>query len=472
MARRPSISLPYNWDPRPYQVPLWDYMDAGGSDGKRALCVWHRRAGKDDCGLHYVAKEMIERPATYWYMFPEKEHIRKALWILRDPHTQQRRLKNMFPYELFPEKKWNETNMTIESVTGGMVQFMGSDSYDTSVGASPRGIVFSEWPLADPAAWAFLSPILAENGGWAMFLYTPRGMNHGHTFYELACESDGWFGQRLTVDDTDVFTREQLDIERRQLKALYGEDDGEAYYQQEYYCQFNANTAGSFYGSYLRACEREGRMGSFPYNPTKRVATSWDLGFDDSTAIWFWQFQDGYMTLIDYYQMRERSLDHYVKWVSERPYAYYQHVWPHDADRNRLDPESWVQQGLRLGLGNIDVQPRTSVMERVNAARANFPRVRFNLHPVPAIGETQQMASARMHQGIEAIRNYQKVWNASTRQFEDKPKKTKDRDGADSFGYGMQRVRPDHMDGLRDLPKSYIAGASGGEYDPLVYSGV
>lgn len=475
MARRSSgssITLPHQWEPRGYQVPLWDYMDAGGSSGKRAVCVWHRRAGKDDCGLHFVAKEMFEHPATYWYMFPEKEHIRKALWILRDPHTQQRRLKNMFPEALFPQKKWNETNMTIESVNGAMVQFMGSDSYDSSVGASPRGIVFSEWPLADPAAWAFLSPILAENGGWAIFLYTPRGMNHGHTFYQMAMESEGWFGERLTVDDTDVFTREQLAIERKQLIAVYGEEDGEAYFQQEYYTQFNANTAGSFYGSYLRTAEREGRLGSFPYNPTQRVATSWDLGYDDSTAIWFWQMQDGYWTLIDYYQFRERSIDHYVKWVSDRPYAYYQHVWPHDADRNRLDPESWIQQGTRLGLHNIEIQPRTAVMERVNAVRAHFPRFRFNLHPVPAIGESQAEASARMHRGIEAIRNYQKVWDNIRREFVDRPKHTKDRDGADAFGYGVQRVRADYNASLQGLSKSYIPGASDGDYDPFSHAGV
>lgn len=472
MARGQSVSLPYQWDPRPYQVPLWEYMDAGGSsDGKRAVCVWHRRAGKDDCGLHYVAKEMAVHPATYWYMFPEKEHIRKALWILRDPHTRQRRLRNMFPEALFPQKKWNETNMTIECVNGAMVQFMGSDSYDSSVGASPRGIVFSEWPLADPAAWAFLSPILRENKGWAMWLYTPRGMNHGKTFYDMGCETDGWFGQLLTIDDTDVFSPEDLETERRQLVAAYGQEDGLAYFQQEYMCQFNANTAGSFYGSYLRTAEREERFGSFPYDPTKRVATSWDLGYDDSTAIWFWQFQDGYKTLIDYYQFRERSIEHYVKWVSERPYAYYQHVWPHDADRNRMDPESWVQQGSRLGLANIDIQPRTAVMERVNAVRANFPRFRFNLYPVPAIGETQEMANTRMHTGIEALRNYQKVWDSNTRQFLDKPKYTKERDGADAFGYGAQRVRPDHMAGLQGQPNSYIAQSSGA-YDPFQYAGV
>ena len=160
-----------------------------------------------------------------------------------------------------------------------------------------------------------------------------------------------------------------------------------------------------------------------------------------------------------------------MKWVSERPYAYYQHVWPHDADRNTVNPESFIQQGTRMGLSHIEIQPRTAIMDRVNAVRANFPRFRFNLHPVPAIGETQEMANARMHAGIEALRNYQKVWDQTTRQFLDKPKYTKDRDGADAFGYGAQRVRPDALGALQGQSNSYIAQSSDA-YDPFTYAGV
>jgi phage terminase large subunit len=36
-----TIRLPaYDWRPRPYQRPLWDYLERGG---RRAVAVWHRR---------------------------------------------------------------------------------------------------------------------------------------------------------------------------------------------------------------------------------------------------------------------------------------------------------------------------------------------------------------------------------------------------------------------------------------------
>ena len=35
-------------------------------------------------------------------------------------------------------------------------------------GSPPYGITFSEWALSNPAAWAYLAPIVIENGGWAV----------------------------------------------------------------------------------------------------------------------------------------------------------------------------------------------------------------------------------------------------------------------------------------------------------------
>ena len=74
-------------------------------------------------------------------------------------------------------------------------QVIGSDTYDSLVGASVAGIVFSEWALANPSAWGYLSPILRENNGWALFITTPRGKNHAYDMYHHARKSDDWFAE-------------------------------------------------------------------------------------------------------------------------------------------------------------------------------------------------------------------------------------------------------------------------------------
>ena len=84
MAMQNRIRIPNNWGPRPYQMNVWRYLEQGG---KRAICIWHRRAGKDDVCLHWAADSMIDKPATYWHMLPAYSQGRKAIWTAVNPHT-------------------------------------------------------------------------------------------------------------------------------------------------------------------------------------------------------------------------------------------------------------------------------------------------------------------------------------------------------------------------------------------------
>ena len=220
-------------------MPLWTYLERGG---KRAVAVWHRRSGKDEVCLHWGAVAAMQKPATYWHMLPEAAQARKAIWEAVNPHTGKRRIDEAFPVEI--RETTREQEMMIKMVSGSTWQVVGSDNYDSLVGSPPAGVVFSEWPLAKPDAWAYLRPILAENEGWALFVYTPRGENHGKATYDYALTDQRWYSELLTVDDTNVFTRETLDSERLELQAQYGVSRGESLFRQEYYCSWSEAFAG------------------------------------------------------------------------------------------------------------------------------------------------------------------------------------------------------------------------------------
>jgi hypothetical protein len=227
-----EITLPHNgWRPRRYQLPLWSHMEKGG---RRAVAVWHRRAGKDEVCLHWAACAMMQKPATYWHMLPEAAQARKALWDAVNPHTGKRRIDEAFPDVL--RKTTREHEMLIKFKNGSTWQVVGSDNYDSLVGSPPYGVIFSEWPLSKPDAWGYLRPILAENGGWAVFIYTPRGNNHGKATYDFSVTDPDWFGELLTVDDTNVFDEHTIEAERREMISQYGTSRGEALFRQEYYC--------------------------------------------------------------------------------------------------------------------------------------------------------------------------------------------------------------------------------------------
>jgi hypothetical protein len=239
---RLRASTPEDWDPHPYQRPLWDHLMAGGT---RAICIWHRRAGKDEVMLRWAHHAATAVPGTYWHMLPEYAQARKAIWDAINPHSGRRRIDEAFP----PEKRiaTREADMFIRLHNGSTWQVVGSDTYNSLVGTPPRGIVFSEFALADPNCWAYLSPILEENGGWAAFITTPRGRNHAWRMFEAARrenerENAGdngrgpkkWFAQRLTAQDTKVFTDESLAGARKTLVDLYGSAEiGQSVFDQE-----------------------------------------------------------------------------------------------------------------------------------------------------------------------------------------------------------------------------------------------
>ena len=86
--------MPNQWHPRPYQLRLWHYLENGG---KRAVCVWHRRAGKDDVCLHWTAAALHQRIGNYWHMLPEAAQARKAIWDAVNRLTGKRRIDEAFP---------------------------------------------------------------------------------------------------------------------------------------------------------------------------------------------------------------------------------------------------------------------------------------------------------------------------------------------------------------------------------------
>jgi hypothetical protein len=218
------LTIPHNYTPRKYQLPVLRALDSGI---KRAVCIWHRRAGKDKTILNIIVKKMVERVGIYYYFFPTYAQGKKILWDGMD--ASGFKFLDHIPASLVASK--NATEMKIVLRNGSVFQIVGTDNYDSIVGTNPVGCVFSEFSLQDPQAWELVRPILRENGGWAIFPYTPRGLNHGWDLYQMALNNPDWFCELLTVKDTGALTEADIDAERRSGMP-------EPLIQQEFYCSF------------------------------------------------------------------------------------------------------------------------------------------------------------------------------------------------------------------------------------------
>lgn len=417
-----DIVLPNNWNPREYQLEGWCALQRGI---KRALLLWHRRAGKDDVCLHWAATQAMQRVGNYWHMLPQYAQARKSVWEAVNPHTGKRRIDEAFPDDICETKR--SQDMFIRFKNGSTWQLVGSDSYNALVGSPPIGVTASEWALADPSAWAYLRPILRENGGWAVFITTVRGKNHVYRMYEGAKNDPDWFVQVLPASVTGVMDAKSLEKERLEYQREYGVDDGDALFAQEYMCDWNAAIVGSYYGRMMRDAENQGRICSVPYDPQALVHTSWDLGLNDATVIWFFQVVGQEIHLIDYLANNGQPLAWYAGELLKKGYAYGEHILPHDAEAKELQTNRSRTETLRALLGpNIRAltaagAERILVADGINAVRTILPRCWFD--------------ATKCANGIDALKSYRREWDEKKKTFMDRPVHDWASDPADSFRY-------------------------------------
>lgn len=400
---------------------MFKALDSGCN---RLVEIWHRRAGKDKSLINLVAKKMMERVGAYYYFFPTYAQGKKILWEGAD--RQGFRFLDHIPKEL--RKRTDNGEMLIELKNGSIFRVVGTDKVDSIVGTNPVGCVFSEYALQNPSAWSFIRPILQENGGWAVFNYTPRGDNHGRTLYEAALNRPEWQVHLLTAKDTTVFTEEQLEQERRELIEEHGEAEGQALFEQEYMCSFDAPVIGSYYGSLMRQAEDDGRVTSVPYDPLVPVDTWWDLGVGDSTAIGFIQQVGNEIRAIDYYEASGEGLPHYASVLNSKGYAYGRHIAPHDIQVRELGSgRSRLEAAREHGI-NFTIAPRQPIEDGINATRLLLPRIWWDKE------KTEQWRSA--------LKNYHKVYDETKRVYRNTPDHDWSSHAADMTRYGAISHKP------------------------------
>lgn len=394
----PRIKLPNGWQPRPYQQPLWDYLEKGG---KRAIEIAHRRWGKDDLVLHRTAIAAHERVAGYWHCLPEYEQARKAIWTAVNAHTGKRRIDEAFPPELRESK--DETQMFIRFKNGSTWQVIGSDRYNSLVGAGVAGVTFSEWALANPSSWGFIRPMIEENNGWATFITTPRGRNHAKAMYESASKNPRWFAELSSINDTKALTKEQQAEALQEYSDLYGHDIGQAQFEQEYLCSFNAAILGAFYAREMLAVRSEGRIRPFEPLPDRPVHKAWDIGVRDDTSIWWFQVVAGRPQILDCYTASGAGIDHYAEVCAQRSYAPGIDFVPHDAKvkewgTGRTRVEAMQREGL-----NPQLVPMHSKLDGIQAARVTLRSAVF--HP-----RCEDV-------GLAALEQYRREWDDEKKTF-------------------------------------------------------
>lgn len=386
--------------------------------GKTVLCVNELIRGAAACPL--------DRPRLA-YLAPLYRQAKQAAWDYLKLYTAP-----------IPRARFNESELRADLPNGARIQIFGADNPDALRGMYFDGVVLDEYGQMPPSLWStVVRPALADRQGWAIFIGTPRGRNAFHALYDHARKSPDWFAAIYRASETGILPEAELAAARNDMT--------DAEFAQEFECSFDAAIAGAYYGAPLSVADSEKRIRAVPHDPAVPVHTAWDLGIGDSTAIWFLQMVGREIHWIDYYEASGVGLDHYAKFLRDKPYVYGDHLLPHDARARELGTgRTRVETLGSLGIRSR-VVPLHTVEDGIHALRMMIPRSWFDRE--------------KCARGLEALRQYRRKWDERNGLFQPRPLHDWSSHGADAAriaAMGLREPKP-----FRPMPSSTQS-----DYDP------
>ena len=188
----------------------------------RVLCAG-RRFGKSILAIREMAKFARQPNKAIMYVAPTYGMARN---IIFEPLKQKMR-------DLRWAKKINETRMEITLVNNSKIMLRGAENYDALRGTGVDFLVMDEMADIKPEAWSeVLRPTLSAQNppGSALFVSSPKGLNHFKDLFDLGKTQDEWESWQMTTIEGGNVPPEEVEAAKRDLD--------EKTWRQEYEASF------------------------------------------------------------------------------------------------------------------------------------------------------------------------------------------------------------------------------------------
>jgi phage terminase large subunit len=294
-------------------------------------------------------------------------------------------------------------------------------------------------------SWNILIPTIRKEGSEIWVSFNPR--LETDATYDLFIKNTPKDCQliRMNWRDNPWFT----DVLRAEMLALKAKNYDQWLNVWEGECVSNLN--GAVYAAELRLAMEEKRICSVPYEPTVSVNVFWDLGHQDSTALWFMQRVGFEFHLIDYYENNLQALSHYLKFCQTKRYLYDTMYIPHDGRAKTLGTGMSIEELMRKAGFKVRVVPKLTVKDGINAARTIFEKCYFD--------------KEKCAEGLNALRHYHYEVDTEGSQGKNNLSREPVHDWtshcADAFRYMAVAAKPPKGQTGRDIENAEVGGLLG-----------
>lgn len=406
------VNIGTGYEPRPLQREIHKHIR------RFSVLAIHRRFGKTVLAVNECIDAALEcdlRNPRIGYIAPYYKQAKSIAWDYLKDYTAN-----------IPQSRAYESELRVDIQRDGgdkaRIQLFGADHPDSLRGLYFDFVVFDEFGLQPIAIWTeVVRPALADRKGAALFIGTPAGKNHFYDKYQEALRNQEanhpeWFCATYRADETNVIDPDELESARENMP--------ESEFRQEFLCDWAAAVKGSYYAGEMGRARDMGRICPVPHEPGLPVYCAFDLGLDDAMAVWFAQFLNSEIRLIEYEEWTNTGLLTVLKEIRERPYVFAELMMPWDINkRQMMSAKTRLETVEEMGFDVIPVK-KQSLEDGINAVRMILDKCWFD-----------EVKCAR---GIDCLENYRKKTDRMTGLFLESPLHDEFSDGADAFRYLAQ----------------------------------
>ena len=308
----------------------------------RELCYFARLPKTTN---YYIAPTYRMARAIAWE--PLKERLAKLRWI----------------------KKVNETDMRIDLVNGAKIFCRGADNPDSLRGIFVSGIViFDEYADMDPNIWTVMRPAMADKGGHAMWIGSPKGKNHFYDMYIHGKNNDNWSAYKFTSAEGGQIPAQEIEAARR--------DMDERTFKQEFLADW-VDYVGLVYYAFNEGC-----VAKFSEDTPKQIYIGMDFNVDPGSAVIAHQHKDG-LHVFDEISLRNCNTFEMADEINKRYSNCRVHVFPDPAGSARKTSSITTDHKILSNAGfNVHVRrSHPAIKDRINSVNSAFSSGKLVIDP-------------------------------------------------------------------------------------------
>lgn len=256
-------------------------MEVYRSKARFRVVVAGRRWGKSQLSKVLMITKARTPKQLIWYVAPTYRMAKQILWTPL--------------LEAIP-KRWiekiNETTLSIRLINGSKIELKGADKPDSLRGVGINFLVLDEFQDMSEETWTqVLRPTLADTGGHAIFIGTPKAYNQLYALYkqgqdEHKVATNQWQSWQFPTITSPFIPLSEIAAARA--------DMDEKSFRQEFEASFETMSGRVYY-----PFDRQEHVGSYPFNPKLPIWIGMDFNIDPMSAVVFQPQANGELWIVD-----------------------------------------------------------------------------------------------------------------------------------------------------------------------------